>query len=433
MKEKTGTLDGVDNKRHIEQTFTVEPSQSSAEIAEAFGIEAGHEKRVVDVEVPNELPDVTYITGESGCGKTTLMKELGWSQAAQQIDIPDGPLFEWADDTGEALRLLSQVGLSDATLFVSRYEELSDSQQFRARLYKRLLSDDDVLFFDEFLSTLDRMTARPVAYVFQKVCRRLDKKVVVATAHNDLREYLQPSLYIEGKAFPSRWTVDYQPDIEPENPFIDNLEIRDEDKEWYRECHLGELHYKGKYTGGVKDYKACYYDDKLVGFLISTYRMWDGGRRISRLVTHPSYRSCGIGQYIVEDYLEERPEADTVAAMARFNPVFEKAGMTRVEDSEVKPPTGLTTDLKAEGFDKDQWYSKSYCIDFMQDSDNRDLLAEYAEELSYFVSPGGEYLEDDEVQEKIENDAELAGRVLWNVRPKTMAKFVGPGADEADS
>jgi GNAT superfamily N-acetyltransferase len=311
-------------------------------------------------------------------------------------------------------------------MFVSTYEELSDSQQYRAQLYNGLLSDKETLYFDEFLSTLDRKTAHSVAFVFQKVVRRSDKNVVLSTAHSDLSDYLQPNLEVVGKAFPHEWEVIEHENREITNPFTDNLDFSWEDKEWYRECRLGELHYKGKYTGGVKDYLAAYYNDKLVGFLISIYRMHDGGRRISRLVTHPSYRSVGIGRTIVEKYLEHKPSADVVAEMAKYNPVFDRAGMERVENSEVKPPTGLHTDLRDCGFDHDKWYQKSYCIDFMQDKENRKMFAEYASNLSNYITPAGRNLTEEEREDKIINEPQTAGRVLWNVRPKEMAKFVGP-------
>lgn len=410
--------------QEITKSFKVEPDQSSAFIAEAFGIEAGYTKEVLDLTLPDTLHGVTYITGESGSGKTTLLKQLGWEED-YSLPIPDGALYSWADSEEEAIKLLSMVGLGDALLFVSKYGELSDSQQHRAELYLHLLNGTDPLLIDEFLATLDRESAKAVSFVFQKICRKLDRDIVVATSHTDLIEYLQPDLLVEGKAFPSRWSIEVSP-VAATNPFVPNLTYTEKDKEWYRDCSLGELHYKGKYTGGVKDYLAARYEGKLVGFLIATYRMHDGGRRISRLVTHPSYRGCGIGQAITKRYLEEEPGADVVASMARFNPVFAKAGMKRVEDSEQKPPTGLKTDLKQFDFDRDNWYSKDYCVEFMQDPECREMMAEYASTVNYLVTPGGESLTDDEVAERIESKAQTAGRILWNIRPKTMAKFVGP-------
>jgi ABC-type lipoprotein export system ATPase subunit len=412
------------NTQQYKKSFTVTPDETSSEIAEAFGISAGYKKNVVDVELPEELPKITYITGESGCGKYTLLRMIG--DVDNNRNVPEDPLWLWGETIDESLNYLSKVGLGDATMFVSTYEELSDSQQYRAELYHALLSDDDILYFDEFLSTLDRQTAKSVAFVFQKIVRKSNKKAVLSTAHEDLSTYLQPDLEIVGEAFPHEWNVIEYNNRDISNPFIEGLEFEWEDKEWYRDCRLGELHYKGKYTGGVKDYLAAYYNEKLVGFLISTYRMHDGGRRISRLVVHPSYRSVGIGRTIVEKYLEHEPTADVVAEMAKYNPVFKHAGMEQVEDSVVKPPSGLHTDLKDSGFNHDKWYNKEYCLQFMESEDNRDMFAEYASSLSKHITPAGENLSTEKRAEKIRTEPQTAGRVLWNVRPKEMAKFVGP-------
>jgi ABC-type lipoprotein export system ATPase subunit/GNAT superfamily N-acetyltransferase len=414
----------TDETVQYEKNFVVEPDKTSTEIAEAFGISGGYEKNVINIELPKRLPKITYITGESGCGKSTLLDMI--RDTSSEIDIPEQPLWKWGSDIDESLKFLSKVGLGDATMFVSKYEELSDSQQYRAKLYKKLLSDEKVLYFDEFLSTLDRKTAHSVAYVFQKVIRNSKKRVVLATAHSDLSEYLQPNLEVVGKAFPHEWDVTKYERDEITNPFISNLEFRWKDKEWYRECRLGELHYKGKYTGGVKDYLAAYYNGKLVGFLISIYRMHDGGRRISRLVTHPSYRSVGIGKTIVSKYLEHEPSADVVAEMAKYNPVFERAGMERVENSEVKPPSGLHTDLRELGFNHDRWYDKEYCLKFMEDTEHRKMLSEYADNFDNLITPAGDNISAEERKKKIIDEQFTAGRVLWNVRPKELAKFVGP-------
>lgn len=408
---------------NINKSFIVKPHDDGEFIAEAFGIESGHNNVILNnIEIPDEIPKVTYITGESGCGKSTLLKEV-YSKYIQKLEIPREPLFKWGKDEQETLKYLSLVGLGDAVLFMSYYDELSDSQQYRARLLLELLNDNEIIVLDEFLSTLDRKTAQSVAYCFQKAIRKTSKKIVVATAHDDLIDYLQPDLLIKGKAFPSRWEIHRNDTTEILNPYNDII-IKDEDKNWYRECSLGELHYKGKYTGGVKDYLAAYYNGTLVGLLIGIYRMSDGGRRISRLVVHPSYRGIGIGQKLVEEYISRYNTADVVAAMALYNPVFEKSGMKRVKDVEIKPPKGLSTILKTNKFDCSKWYSKDYCMVFMSDKNNRKILLDYTKEISYLVCPGGKYLEETEVEYKLINDASTSGRVLWNLRPRTMAKFI---------
>ena len=411
----------------IFKQFTLQSYDEANLITEAFGIESGYTNTILDLELPNKLPNITYITGESGCGKTTLMKEM-LSLYNLQESIPeikkDTPLFLWGKDKELNLKLLSLVGLGDSTLFISKYHELSDSQQYRAKLYSLLLNDNEYLILDEFLSTLDRKTAKAVAYMFQKAIRKLNKKLIVITAHEDLRDYLQADLIIHGKAFPSEWKVEVlQQDIN--NPFLNTLIIKQEEKIWYRNARLGELHYKGKYTGGVKDYYGMYLNNDLIGLLIGTYRMHDGGRRISRVVIHPSYRGCGLGVHLIKYYLSKNPTADVIASMALYNPVFEKAGMIRMQDVKVDPNTKLKKVLINNNFDMKKWYSKSYCDEFMKTIENKRCLLTILTQIHYLICPGGKYLEKDELIQRILDDSNTAGRVLWNLRPKTMAKFIG--------
>lgn len=66
------------------------------------------------------------------------------------------------------------------------------------------------------------------------------------------------------------------------------------------------------------------------------------------MVVHPSYRGIGIGQLIVKKYLSDFDNVDVVSAMGIINPVFEKAGMTRLSDSIIKSPSGLKRNWRAQ-------------------------------------------------------------------------------------
>jgi len=410
----------------IKKTFALEMYDEASLITEAFGIESGYKKTVFDFTLPDNFPSIIYITGESGCGKSTLINEIvkRYNIEKKELKIEyDKPLFLWGNNKEENLKLLSLVGLGDATLFIAKYHQLSDSQQYRAILFAHLLSDEKYIILDEFLSTLDRTTAKAVSYVFQKAIRKTNKILICSTAHSDLTNYLQPDLIIKGTAFVHDWEIINRAS-EIINPYLEKTNIKHENKTWYRNARLGELHYKGKYTGGVKDYLGLYYKEKLIGLLIGTYRMNDGGRRISRLVIHPSFRGCGLGVKLIKYYKEQNPTVDVVASMARFNPVFEKAGLNRVNDVQITVDSKLKKDLMSNNFDIKQWYKKSYCLQFMQDKKNREVLAKYSKKIGYLVCPGGKYLEENEIKEKLITTAKLSGRVLWNIRPKKMAKFI---------
>lgn len=186
----------------------VDRSERVIKIAEAFGLGLEDREFVVleDVEVNVNAGDVIYINGQSGAGKSVLLREL--SQALTDsghrvtnidgVEFEDKPLIDQIgrDSMAEAIRLLSIAGLSDAYLYIRKPHELSDGQRYRFRLAKLVEENADVWVADEFGAVLDRVTAKIVAWNLAKVARSLGKTLIVATTHTDLRDELAPSLAI---------------------------------------------------------------------------------------------------------------------------------------------------------------------------------------------------------------------------------------------
>lgn len=409
---------------HIIKEFKIEVPPFGNMITEMFGIDCGYNQRICDLEIPEDY-EILYITGESGSGKSVLLNELFPNYKLEAI--PTTPLFLWGGNTleqqVETMRILTLVGISDATLFINTYNNLSDSQKARAQIALEIMSNKSTIVIDEFLSTLDRKTAKPVAYCVQKAIRKLGKKLVVATAHEDLSVYLKPNYVISGKAFPSEFTCKKY-EWSTNNPIINEIELTYGDKNDYRKLRLGELHYKGKYTGGTKEYLFAKFDDRIIGVLVSTYNRSTGGRRISRVVVHPSYRGVGVGQALVKKYIKEFDSVDVVAAMGLINPIFEKSGMTRVANSIIKSPKGLEKDLVSLGLDITLWGSPSWCYETCQEQKVRNVLSTYAKYASDLVCPGGKYLPVEDIAIKIKNDSTTAGRVLYGLRKRELAKYV---------
>ena len=193
---------------HINKEYIVNPCDKANMITEAFGIDAGYVRKICDIDIPDKW-DILYITGESGSGKSTIANEMFKNYTAEKV--PDTKLFLWGGQTEEqqvkTLSVLTLVGISDATMFVSSYNELSDSQQARARIALEIMSDKKTIVVDEFLSTLDRKTAKAVAYCIQKAVRSFGKRAVFITAHDDLSDYLMPDYIIRGKYIRRLWYV----------------------------------------------------------------------------------------------------------------------------------------------------------------------------------------------------------------------------------
>jgi hypothetical protein len=75
--------------------------------------------------------------------------------------------------------------------------------------------------------------------------------------------------------------------------------------------------------------------------------------RIARVVVRPKYRTIGAGVKLVQESLPRcgKPMVETIAVMAKYNPFFERAGMTKVQETAPGPEiTGLVDALEGLGF-----------------------------------------------------------------------------------
>ncbi|MET2951324.1 ATP-binding cassette domain-containing protein [Vibrio owensii] len=198
---------------------TVERSDRVLECAESFGLGLQEKNFIVydDFQLEIKQGDIIYITGQSGSGKSLLLKELAVMMETgtklklaniDAVELEDKPLIDQiGKTTEEAIRILSLAGLNDAYLFIRKPKELSDGQLYRFRIAKLMGSDADVWVADEFGAVLDRTTAKVVGFSLQKFARLLNKTVLVATTHKDLREELAPDIYVD-KRFRERVEVD---------------------------------------------------------------------------------------------------------------------------------------------------------------------------------------------------------------------------------
>lgn len=186
---------------------SVERTPRVLEIAEAFGLGLSDKEFVVydGLEIDIDQGDVVYITGQSGSGKSLLLKDLTAQMSAgglkiadlNKVELEEKPVIELVGRTTvEATDLLAKAGISDAYIYLRKPSELSDGQRYRLKLAILMASDADVWIADEFGAVLDRVTAKLVAFSMQKVARRMNKTFMVATTHADLKEELGPSLTI---------------------------------------------------------------------------------------------------------------------------------------------------------------------------------------------------------------------------------------------
>lgn len=204
----------------INRSFTtsVERTPRVLEVAEAFGLGLSDKEFVIydNLEIEVRQGDVVYITGQSGSGKSLLLRDLkskmldaGLKVAdLNEVVLPERPVIELLGETTvDATNLLAKAGISDAWIYIRKPSELSDGQRYRLKLAKLMEQDADVWIADEFGAVLDRVTAKVIAFNVQKVARANGKTLMVATTHTDLKDELGPDLTIT-KRFRERVDVE---------------------------------------------------------------------------------------------------------------------------------------------------------------------------------------------------------------------------------
>lgn len=204
-------------------------------VQQAFGISPDviNHDIIRNLSVQITAGQIVLITGPSGSGKTSIVSALlrPDSFPGHAIRIPPNyrpgsltrprsqkPLVELLgnSDVHSALDLLGTVGLSDAFVYLQRFEELSNGQQYRASLAALIASGCNVWLADEFCANLDVLTANVVASRVRRVARKLGAVLIVASSQPqtfiaslepDLVVHLSSStehLVVDGKTFLQR-------------------------------------------------------------------------------------------------------------------------------------------------------------------------------------------------------------------------------------
>jgi len=366
-------------------------TERTINVAKAFGLGIDQEHRFViyrDFELHMKLGDIVYITGDSGSGKSALLRAIKEDLGPEAIDIDeitwdeDRPIIEQiGSNFEEALKLLCRVGLNDAFLFLRKPKELSDGQRYRFKLARLLESSKPYWICDEFCSTLDRTTARIVAYNIQKQARRVGETLIAATTHTDLERDLNPSIRIR-KGWGEEVSVKYRVNKpSPRCSVVENINIREGTLKDYG--RLAYLHYRHSGRPGVpiKIYCMEKHSDLIgvivyahpgpaakgrkqaIGYQPSLRELNRDWAVITRVIIHPKYRSIGLGIQLVKEtlHLVGRRHVELIAVMAQYNPFAEKAGMKLILLQEPHPSIWKTIDkLRVLGWDPVLMASEKY-------------------------------------------------------------------------
>jgi ABC-type lipoprotein export system ATPase subunit/predicted acetyltransferase len=270
-------------------------------VYEAFDIQNREE---TSVSISMNLGDyktfdwnIGVILGGSGSGKTTILKKMG---DVKKINFDaEKPLisnFNWLQPK-DATLVLTSMGLSSVPTWLRPFHTLSNGEQYRATLAYLVASakDDEVILVDEYTSVVDRDVAKAMSFALQKYIRRENKRIILASCHYDILEWLMPDWTCSPQKGGALERCDYRRHGRPK---IELQVSRVEPDTWnlFKKHHyLTELNNKA-YSHYLFEWEGNPIGINIISPLPSG--SLKNAFRESRIVVLPDYQGLGIGYEI---------------------------------------------------------------------------------------------------------------------------------------
>jgi len=270
-------------------------------VFEAFDIQ-NHEE--TEVKIPINFAEcktfdwnIEVIYGGSGTGKTTLLKEFGIINDIK-FDEKKSLIsnFDFLNPE-DASALLSAIGLSSVPTWLRPFNLLSNGEQYRANLAYKIgfAKQNEVILIDEYTSVVDRDVAKAMSYALQKYIRKHNKKIILASCHFDIMEWLMPDWTYS----PLKGRVERHDCLRRDRPKIELSIFRCRYEAWELFKHH---HYLSSDLNKAASNYIFLWNEKPIGFIAVLPFPGVGDektRRVSRLVILPDFQGLGIGKKIL--------------------------------------------------------------------------------------------------------------------------------------
>ena len=251
--------------------------------------------------------NIGVIYGGSGTGKTTLLTQFG---NIEKINFDSEKAlisnFDWLEPN-EATMLLSAIGLSSVPTWLRPFHTLSNGEQYRAELAYKIgkAKENEVVLIDEYTSVVDRDVAKSMSYALQKYIRKYNKKIVLASCHFDIMEWLMPDWTyspLKGRVEKHDYRLSSKPKIE-----LSLFRCRYETWNIFKQHH-----YLSADLNKAANTYVILLNEKPVAFIAILpfpHGNIKNGYRISRIVILPDFQGLGLGSklcdYISSLYFKE--------------------------------------------------------------------------------------------------------------------------------
>lgn len=344
-------------------------SLATAAVADLFGLpEREPPHTICDGLALDVRPgDLVLFVGSSGSGKSSLLRAAAEQLRAVDafaLPLPEVPLIDALPGAvEERMAALAACGLSEARLLLRTPGELSEGQRYRFRLAFALSATNNTqvadaprspfMVADEFTATLDRVLAKVVAFNVRKLVTRAGVGLLAATTHEDIVDDLAPDLLVrchgDGHVEAERRGRVRRPISFANELWLSEGSARD----W---PYFARWHYRAHRLAFVKRVIVLWHGAEPVGICVFSTpaaslvlrsrffglsdprsalalaalneRLW----LLQRVVLHPTYRGAGIASAFVRRACQlcDVDWIETLTAMGRANPFFERAGFVKV-------------------------------------------------------------------------------------------------------
>jgi len=270
-------------------------------VYEAFDIQ---NKEETSVTIPMNLAEaknfdwnIGVILGGSGSGKTTILKNIGdIKKVTFDYNKPLISNFDWLEPK-EATMVLTSMGLSSVPTWLRPFHTLSNGEQYRATLAYLVSSakEGEIILVDEYTSVVDRDVAKAMSFALQKYIRRENKRIIFASCHYDILEWLMPDWICSPQKGGALERCDY---LRQGRPKIELQVSRVELKTW---DFFKKHHYMSESVNKAFKFILFEWNSKPIAIAVIGLQIGRGvgnAFRDSRIVVLPDYQGLGLGTSI---------------------------------------------------------------------------------------------------------------------------------------
>lgn len=287
---------------HIVVDTELRPTPRTRQLEAMFDVPPGQKAHLEwDVDMPIEGMDwnVGLIVGPSGCGKTTVAREIFGDAFHPEISWGDGSVIDDFDkklSINEISAACQAVGFNTIPAWLRPKRVLSNGEQFRVDLARRMMELPDPIVVDEFTSVVDRQVAQIGAHAVQKWTRKNGRKFVAVSCHYDIIDWLNPDWVFEPA------TGKFERRLLRPRPKLP-IQIAPVNYDAWR--LFAPFHYMSADLNKAARCYCLFVNDNPAAFAAVLYRPHprvQNIRGVSRLVTLPDWQGLGLA-FVLVDFL----------------------------------------------------------------------------------------------------------------------------------